>query len=54
MKNYIRPEIEISAFDFEDIMTTSSPVQTLTKMGVELGTVDYNNIIETVPNNIFE
>ena len=54
MKNYTRPEIEISAFDFEDIMTTSSPVQTLTKMGVELGTVDYNNIIETEPNNIFE
>ena len=54
MKNYIRPEIEISVFDFEDIMTTSSPVETLTKQGVELGTVNYHNIIDTVITDIFE
>ncbi len=54
MKNYLRPEIEITAFDFEDIMTTSSPAVTLTKKGVELGTVDYNNIISTEITDVFE
>lgn len=53
MKTYITPEVEINMFDVEDIITTSSMIDTVLKtVGISAGEVSFSELTDDLSGEV--